>query len=83
MDKKDIEGGLNELLGLNIHWSSLPKEDLEELIAFFGDDKRVIDTLGKEIIKERVGSRVDGLFKRARMYSGSGRRGIFKELLGK
>ncbi|GAI61276.1 unnamed protein product, partial [marine sediment metagenome] len=41
MDKKDIEGGLNELLGLNINWSSLPKEDLEELVAFFGDDKRV------------------------------------------
>lgn len=83
MDKNDIEGALNELLGLNIHWSKLPKEDLEELMAFFGDDKRVIDTLGKEMIKERVGSRVDNLFKRARTYRESGKGGIFKEILGK
>lgn len=82
MNKKDIEGALNELLGLNVHWSELPREDLEHLIAFFGDDKRVFDTLGKEMVKERVGTRVDTIFKRVEAYRNSGK-GILKELLGR
>ena len=84
MDKTDIEGALNELLGLDVHWSKLPKEDLEQLITFFGDDKRVLDTLGKEMVKERVGNRVDNIFKRVEAYrSSSGKGGILKELLGR
>ena len=83
MNKKDIEGALNELLGLDVHWSELPREDLEHLIAFFGDDKRVLDTLGKEMVKERVSIRVDGIFKKLEAYRKSGKGGILKELLGR
>ena len=84
MEKKDIEGALNELLGLDVHWTKLPKEDLEQLITFFGDDKRVVDTLGKEIVKDRVSNRVDKIFKRVGAYSrNSGNGGIIKEILGR
>ena len=83
MNKKDIEGALNELLGLDVHWSELPREDLEALMVFFGDDKRVFDTLGKEMVKERVGNRVDNIFKRVDAYRKSGKSGgVLKEILG-
>jgi len=83
MNKKDIEGALNELLGLNVHWSKLPIGDLEDLMAFFGDDNRVFGTLGKEIIKGRVDKRMDNLFKRVDAYRKSGKGGILMEMLGR
>ena len=83
MNKKDIEGALNELLGLNVHWSKLPREDLEQLVAFFGDDNRVFGTLGKEMIKGRVDSRMDSIFKRVDAYRKSGKGSIVKEILGR
>jgi len=82
MDKKDIEGALNELLGLNVRWSKLSAKDLEELLAFFGDDKRVFDTLGREIIKERVSTRVDNLINRVKVYREE-KGGMLKEILGR
>ena len=83
MNKKDIEGALNELLGLSIQWSKLSTADLETLIEFLGDDKRVMSTLGKEIVKDRVNTRVDNVFKRVKAYGESGRGGILKEILGR
>jgi len=84
MDKKDIEAGLNGLLGLDVRWSDLRMEDLEELQVYFSDDKRLCDTLGKEILKERVGSRVDSVFDKLRLAKvGSGNKGgMLKEMFG-
>jgi len=85
MDKKDIEAGLNGLLGLNVRWSDLRMEDLMELQAFFSDDKRLCDTLGKEMLKERVGNRVDDFFGKLRLAKvGSGNKGggMLKEMFG-
>lgn len=83
MNKKDIEGALNELLGLSIQWSDLSAKDLDELVAFFGDDGRMFDTLGKEVLQSRVNTRVDNLFKRVRACRGSEKGGLLKEILGR
>ena len=84
MDKKDLKDALNELLGLNISWDKLPREDLEQLLSFLNDDKRVLDTLGREMLKERVDTKMDNVFKRLRTYKeASGKGSILMEILGK
>ena len=54
--KKDYEKIFNELLGVNVKWSLLPKEDLAQLAVVFSNPEVLLKKLGynEEIKNEAV-----------------------------
>jgi len=54
--KDDYEKLFNELLGLDVSWSKLPKEDLTQLAVFFSNPEIAIKKLSSGKIDNKLSS---------------------------
>lgn len=67
--KKELSEAINTLLGTEIKWEKLDREDLEEVAKLFNNPRELIRKLLKEeatnVIKERSGGVIDTLLQTA------------------
>jgi len=57
-EKKHFEEVFNKLLGMDIRWSKLPKEDLIVLATFFSNPELLVSKLGATFQKEAARKRL-------------------------
>jgi len=60
--KQDYEKVFNELLGTNIKWSRLPKEDLAQLAVIFANPEILLKRLGIEIEQSILRKKIANAF---------------------
>ena len=51
--KENLSDQLNGILGVNVEWSKLSREDLETLMKLFGDPVGIVQ-LGVKMMKEKT-----------------------------
>lgn len=51
--KEDLSDQLNQLLGVNVEWSKMSRENLETLVKLFGDPMGIVQ-LGIRMMKEKT-----------------------------